>query len=389
MLPDSNQSTRKMKIPTLTRFIMILSVVLPGILASTAFAADPIRVGEFASLTGASASFGQSSHKGTELAIEEINASGGVLGRPIELVTEDDQSQAGQPATIVRKLISQDKVVAVLGEVASSKSLEAAPICQQNRIPMITPASTNPKVTEVGDYIFRVCFIDPFQGTVMSKFARENGWKKVAVLTDVKQDYSVGLAEFFIKDFLANGGQIVREQKYSTGDKDFKPQLTSIKASQPDAIFVPGYYAEVSLIAKQAKLLGIKVPLLGGDGWVGDSLLKVAGKSLDGSFFSSHFSSDDESPKVRSFVEKFKAKYGEVPDDMAALGYDSAMILADAIRTAGTTDSGPLRGTIAATAAHAGVTGKITLDAQRNASKSAVILKIGDGGFHFVKKVEP
>ncbi|MEI6279563.1 MAG: ABC transporter substrate-binding protein [Verrucomicrobiae bacterium] len=358
-------------------------------LAASWASAAPIPIGEFASLTGASASFGQSSHKGTALAIEEINAAGGVLGWPLQLITEDDQSQAGQPATIVRKLVSQDKVVAILGEVASSKSLEAAPICQQCRIPMISPASTNPKVTEVGDYIFRVCFIDPFQGTVMSKFARENGWKKVAVLTDVKQDYSVGLAECFIRDFKANGGEIVREQKYSTGDKDFKPQLTSIKAAQPDAIFVPGYYAEVSLIAKQAKIFGIKVPLLGGDGWVGDSLLKVAGKSLDGSFFSGHFSGDDAAPKVRNFVAKFQAKYGGTPDDMAALGYDSAMILADAIRRAGTTDPAALRDAIAATSGHDGVTGKITLDAQRNASKSAVILTIGDGGFHFVKKVGP
>ncbi|MEI6494201.1 MAG: ABC transporter substrate-binding protein, partial [Verrucomicrobiota bacterium] len=189
-------------------------------------AGDEIPIGEFASLTGASASFGQSSHKGTELAVAQINADGGVLGKKIRLITEDDQSQAGQPATIVRKLISQDNVVAILGEVASSKSLEAAPICQQNKIPMISPASTNPKVTEVGDYIFRICFIDPFQGTVVSKFARGRGWKKIAVLTDVKQDYSVGLAEFFVKDILANGGEIVREQKYSTGDKDFKPQLT-------------------------------------------------------------------------------------------------------------------------------------------------------------------
>ncbi|MFZ4683488.1 MAG: ABC transporter substrate-binding protein, partial [Terrimicrobiaceae bacterium] len=290
-----------------------------------ATAAEEIPIGEFASLTGGSASFGQSSHKGTELAVEEINAAGGVLGKKLKLITEDDQSQAGQPATIVRKLISQDKVVAILGEVASSKSLEAAPICQQNKIPMITPASTNPKVTEVGDYIFRICFIDPFQGTVMSKFARSKGWKKIAVLTDVKQDYSVGLAEFFVKDFTANGGEIVRDQKYSTGDKDFKPQLTSIKAAKPDAIFIPGYYAEVALIAKQARLLGIKVPLLGGDGWVGDSLLKVAGKSLDGSFFSCHFSADEQSPDTQNFVAKFKAKYGEIPDDMAALGYDSAM----------------------------------------------------------------
>jgi branched-chain amino acid transport system substrate-binding protein len=357
---------------------------------SAIIAQDEIVIGEYASLTGGSASFGQSSHKGTALAIDEINAAGGVLGKKLKLITEDDQSQAGQPATIVRKLISQDKAVAILGEVASSKSLEAAPICQQNKIPMISPASTNPKVTEVGDYIFRVCFIDPFQGTVMSKFAQSKGWKNIAVLTDVKQDYSVGLAEFFIKDFKESGGQIVKEQKYSTGDKDFKPQLTSIKAAKPDAMFVPGYYAEVSLIAKQARLLGIKAPLLGGDGWVGDSLLKVAGNALDGSFFSCHFSSDDKSPVVQGFVEKFKAKYnGETPDDMAALGYDSAMILADAIKRAGSTEPEKLREAIAATKDHQGITGKITLDEHRNANKPAVILTIGNGGFDFVETVAP
>ena len=357
---------------------------------SVIFAQDEIVIGEYASLTGGSASFGQSSHKGTALAIDEINAAGGVLGKKLKLITEDDQSQAGQPATIARKLISQDKAVAILGEVASSKSLEAAPICQQNKIPMISPASTNPKVTEVGDYIFRVCFIDPFQGTVMSKFAQSKGWKNVAVLTDVKQDYSVGLAEFFIKDFKESGGQIVKEQKYSTGDKDFKPQLTSIKAAKPDAIFVPGYYAEVSLIAKQARLLGIKAPLLGGDGWVGDSLLKVAGNALDGSFFSCHFSSADKSPVVQGFVEKFKAKYnGETPDDMAALGYDSAMILADALKRAGSTEPEKLRDAIAATKEHQGITGKITLDDHRNANKPAVILTIGNGGFDFVETVAP
>jgi branched-chain amino acid transport system substrate-binding protein len=370
----------------------ILSIVWLALIAaaSAIFAQEEIVIGEYASLTGGSASFGQSSHKGTALAIEEINAAGGILGKKLKLITEDDQSQAGQPATIARKLIAQDKAVAVLGEVASSKSLEAAPICQQNKVPMISPASTNPKVTEVGDYIFRVCFIDPFQGTVMSKFAQSKGWKNIAVLTDVKQDYSVGLAEFFIKDFKASGGQIVKEQKYSTGDKDFKPQLTSIKAAKPDAIFVPGYYAEVSLIAKQARLLGIKVPLLGGDGWVGDSLLKVAGNALDGSFFSCHYSSDDKSPIVQGFVEKFKAKYnGEVPDDMAALGYDSAMILADAIKRAGTTEPEKLRAAIAETKDHQGVTGKITLDAHRNANKPAVILTIGNGGFQFVETVAP
>src|SRR5688572_18061936 len=243
-----------------SKFLKLMFTLLAaGVSAS---AQEEIIVGEFASLTGGSASFGQSSHKGTQLAIDELNAAGGVLGRKFKLVTEDDQSLAGQPATIVRKLITQDKAIAILGEVASSKSLEAAPICQQNKIPMISPASTNPKVTEVGDYIFRICFIDPFQGTVMSKFALEKGYKKVALLTDVKQDYSVGLSEFFVKHFTANGGAIAKDQKFSTGDKDFKAQLTSIKSLKPDAIFVPGYYGEVSLIARQARQLQIKVPLL-------------------------------------------------------------------------------------------------------------------------------
>ena len=363
------------------RSTFLKSAIVLLLAGASVLAADEIAVGEFASLTGGSASFGQSSHKGTALAIDELNAAGGVLGRKFKLITEDDQSVAGQPATIVRKLISQDKVVAVLGEVASSKSLEAAPICQQNKVPMISPASTNPKVTEVGDFIFRICFIDPFQGTVMSKFALGKGWKKVAVLTDVKQDYAVGLAEFFVKNFTANGGTIVKDQKYSTGDKDFKAQLTSIKAAKPEAIFVPGYYAEVALIARQAKLLGIKVPLLGGDGWVGDSLLKVAGTALDGSFFSCHFSADDKSETTQDFVKKYQAKYGAVPDDMAALGYDSAVILAEAIKRAGTTDSAKLRDALAATKGHKGITGTITLDEQRNAQKPAVILGIGNGGF--------
>ncbi|MDX2109869.1 MAG: ABC transporter substrate-binding protein [Verrucomicrobiota bacterium] len=352
-------------------------------------AQEEIRVGEFASLTGASASFGQSSHKGTQLAIDEINAAGGVLGRKLKLITEDDQSQAGQPATIVRKLISQDKVIAILGEVASSKSLEGAPIAQQKGIPMITPASTNPKVTEVGDCIFRICFIDPFQGTVMAKFAHSRGWKRVAVLTDVKQDYSVGLAEFFIKGFTEKGGEIVKEQKYSTGDKDFKAQLTSIKATKPDAIFLPGYYGEVALIARQARMLGIKVPLLGGDGWEGDSLLKVAGNSLDGCFFSNHYSEEDTAPVIQEFVKKYKSKLNEVPDAMAALGYDSVYVLVEAIKRAGTTESKALRDAIAATKNFHGVTGVITLDANRNASKPAVILTIADGKFKYVESVAP
>jgi len=203
---------------------------------------DTILVGEFASLTGKEATFGISSHEGTLLAIEELNAAGGVLGKKLELKTEDDQSKAGEPANVVNKLISKDGVVAILGEVASSRSLEAAPICQQNGIPMISPASTNPKVTETGDFIFRVCFIDPFQGTVMANFATNTlKAKKVAVFTDVKSDYSKGLAKFFKEGFTKTGGQIVSELDFNGGDKDFKAQLTAIKSAAPDAVFVPGY----------------------------------------------------------------------------------------------------------------------------------------------------
>jgi len=202
--------------------------------------ATEIVIGEVAAMTGGTATFGTSSNAGTRMAIDEINAAGGLLGKKVRLVTEDDQSKQGEASTVTKKLISRDKVVAMLGEVASSKSLEMAPICQKAGIPMISPASTNPKVTEEGDYIFRICFIDPFQGTVMGKFANARGWKRVAILTDVKADYSVGLTQYFKEYFAKNGGTITGEQSYSSGDKDFKAQLTALKAGAPDAIFASG-----------------------------------------------------------------------------------------------------------------------------------------------------
>jgi branched-chain amino acid transport system substrate-binding protein len=355
-----------------------------------AAAGDVIKVGEFASLTGSEATFGQSSHQGTQMAVDDLNAAGGVLGKKIQLLTEDDQSQAGQPATVVRKLISRDGVMAILGEVASSKSLEAAPICQQYHIPMISPSSTNPKVTETGDYIFRVCFIDPFQGTVMANFARKTlKLNTAAVLTDVKSDYSLGLAKFFKAGFIADGGKIVAEQNYSAGDKDFNAQLTAIKAENPDGIFVPGYYTEVGLIALQARQLGITVPLFGGDGWESSSLVPIGGKALEGCYFSTHYSPEDSSPAVQDFVKRFRARYHETPDAMAALGYDSAMILADAIKRAGSTDGAKVAAALAATKDFAGITGKITIDANRNASKPAVILTIKDGQFKYVETIAP
>ncbi|MCC7375275.1 MAG: ABC transporter substrate-binding protein [Verrucomicrobiales bacterium] len=352
---------------------------------------NTIPIGEYASLTGKEATFGQSSHSGTLLAVEEINAAGGVLGKKLELKTEDTQSKAGEPATVVRKLITRDSVVAVLGEVASSRSLEAAPIAQQFKIPMISPSSTNPKVTEVGDYVFRVCFIDPFQGTVMANF----GWntlkvRKVAVLTDVKSDYSLGLAQYFNERFKQLGGQIVVEQSFSGGDKDFKAQLTAIKAAGPDGLFVPAYYTDVGLIARQAKELGINFPIFGGDGWESPKLIEIGGEAIEGKFYSTHYSPEDPSQSVRDFVTRFKARFkGEVPDAMAALGYDSVLVLVDAIKRAGSAEPAKIRDALAATKDFEGVTGKTTIDAQRNASKAAVIITVKNGQFAFVEKVNP
>ena len=349
-----------------------------------------IKVGEFASLTGKEKTFGMSSHEGTELAFEEINKAGGVLGKQIELLTEDNQSKAGEPANIVNKLISRDGVVAILGEVASSRSLEAAPIAQEAKIPMISPASTNPKVTEVGDYIFRVCFIDPFQGTVMANFAINTlKVKKVAILTDAKSDYSKGLAKYFKEQFTKNSGVISSELDYNGSDKDFKAQLTTIKGAAPDAVFIPGYYTDVALIAIQAQEIGLSIPLFGGDGWESDNLLQVAGKAIEGHYFSTHCSPEDTSSKMTSFVAAYKAKYIKIPDAMAALGYDSAYVLAEAIKRAGTTEGPKLRDAIAATKDFEGVTGKFSLNEKRDAVKSAAILQIKDGKFKFLETIAP
>jgi branched-chain amino acid transport system substrate-binding protein len=354
-------------------------------------AESTIKVGEFASLTGKEAAFGQSSHKGTLLAIDAINAGGGLLGKKLELVYEDDRSTPGESATIAKKLITRDKVIAILGEVASGRSLEAAPIAQANGIPMISPSSTNPKVTETGDYIFRVCFTDPFQGKLLAEFAKRSlKAQKVAIFSDVSAPYSVGLAQYFREPFLANGGQVVSEQKYTGGDKDFKAQLTAIKATKPDVIFVPGYYTDAGLIVAQARQLGITAPLFGGDGWEAPELLEIAGSALEGTYYSTHFSAENDDPKVQQFVSDFRARYGgETPDAMAALGYDSAMVLADAIKRAGTTEGPKLRDAIAATRDYAGLTGKTTLDAQRNATKSAVIITVKDGKFKYLETIAP
>jgi branched-chain amino acid transport system substrate-binding protein len=358
---------------------------------STAAAGGEILVGEYGSLTGGQATFGQSTHNGIMVAIDEINAAGGVNGRKLKVMTEDDQSKADEAANAVTKLISQNAVVAVLGEVASSNSLAAAPICQNSKVPMITPSSTNVAVTQKGDYIFRMCFVDPYQGEAMANYlSKQVGYKRAAILIDVKSDYSTGLASFFEKTFLANGGQIVATQSYSQGDSDFRSQLTAIKAANPEAIFVPGYYNDIGQIAIQARDLGIKAPLAGGDGWESPKLIEIGGKSLEGCFYSNHYHVDDPAPAVKEFVQKYTDRYGAKPDSLAALGYDSTRVLADAMKRAGSTDGPKLRDAIAATKNFPGVTGIITLGPDRNPiNKKLVVLEIKGGTTVLKAVVDP
>ncbi len=369
---------------------LVALAALVSALACGGDAAAPhaIRVGHVASLTGDTATFGRSADRGMRLAIEELNARGGVLGRPIELITEDDRSVTEEARSAAQKLLQRDRVVALLGEVASSRSLAAAPEAQRAKVPMISPASTNPKVTEVGDYVFRTCFIDPFQGAVMARFAADElGARRVAILFDFKQDYSVGLADFFRRTFAELGGEIVADERYTSGDIEFRAQLTTIRAASPDAIFVPGYYTELGLIARQARELGIEVPLLGGDGWDSEKTLEIGGAAVEGYFFSTHYAADSDSPAVQEFVKRYRDAHGELPDAMGALGYDTARILADALARAGSTDGPKLRDAIAATRDFEGVTGRISLDEQRNARKDAVVLRIENGRFRYHRTI--
>ena len=369
-----------------------------AVLAASTFLALPLRlaaqetikIGEFASLTGKEATYGQNAHKGTLLAIEETNAAGGVLGRKLELITEDDQSKPGEAATVVKKLISREKVVAVLGEITSGRTLEAAPICQNARIPLVSPGATATQVTARGDYIFRVCFIDEFQGTVMAKFARETlKLNRVAILSSVSSAQSVGLAKYFRERFTADGGTLALEQKYGEGDKDFRAQLTAIKAAGVEGVFVPGYYAEAALIARQARDLGLTAHFMGVDGWESPELVAVGGAAVEGAYLSTHYSPENKSSAVVDFNTRFRARWGVDTNALSALGYDSAMVLIDALKRAGTTEGPKLRDALAATKDFSGATGRITFDAQRNPTKSAVVLTVKNGHYAFVQDVHP
>jgi branched-chain amino acid transport system substrate-binding protein len=371
------------------RSVFLWSVILLAGLSSVR-GDEPIKIGEVNPITGAIGQYGMTCHQGIQLAVEQVNANGGVLGRQIDLVTEDNQSKPGQTATIIRKFVTQDKVVAIVGELTSSGTLEGGPVAQTAKIPMVSPLATNPKVTEIGDYIFRVCFIDEFQGRLMARFALENlHAKKAATLTDTKQDYSVGLTGFFKETFANGAGRIVREQSYISGDTDFRAQLTSIKAAEPEVVFVPGYYPEVGIILKEARQLGLTIPFIGCEAWDNSTLLQVAGKAADGCYFSNQFSASDPAPVVQEFDQTYRAKFGTLPDNFAALGYDAASVVLDAIRRAGTTNPSAIRDALAATKDYPGVSGNITIDAKRNASKPAVIMEIKNQAVQYFEKINP
>jgi branched-chain amino acid transport system substrate-binding protein len=358
-----------------------------------------LQVGHFACLTGSTAMFGQTTEKGVRLAEDEINRAGG--GLQVKVQTLDDASQKEQAVPVVTRLISQYGANAIVGEVASSRSIAAAPIADSRQVPMVSPSSTNPDVTvdprtkQTHPYVFRVCFTDPFQGAVIAQFVRNNlKLSKAAVLKDVKNAYSVGLADGFRKRFTELDGQLVAEEAYAEGDKDFHSQLTRIQGQSPEVLIVPGYYNDAGLIVQQARTLGLKVPIVGGDGWDSPTLTQGSEKYFTDCYFSNHFSPEEKRPGVQAFVDTYKAKYpGELPNALSALGYDAVKLLVDAVRRAKTMERGALKDALAATKDYAGVTGQITIDAQHNAIKPAVVVRVditgGKTTFPVVATISP
>ena len=348
-------------------------------------AGDSIKVGAAFELTGNVANYGKSTNEGLKLAIDEINKAGGVNGKQISLVESDNKSEPAESGNAVTKLITQNKVAAIVGPATSGCVNAATPIATSNKIPYIAPCATAPNITndngKVKEFVFRACFIDPFQGQVMAVFADKTlKVKNVAIFYDSSSDYSKGLAEVFQKTFEGKGGKIVAKEAFLGKDVDFKAALTKLKASNPDALYIPGYYEEVSKIIKQAREMGITCPLIGSDGWESPKLAEIAGKdALKDCYYVSAFNAKDEDPSVQDFIKKFKAKYQKDPDIFAMQGYNAGLILADAIKRAGTTDGTKLAKAIAETKDLQIASGKLTFDANHNPVMPALIIAIENG----------
>lgn len=347
---------------------------------------EAIKIGLNMELSGAVAEYGAKGTNGAMLAIEDANKAGGVLGKQIEAIKMDNKSDNAEAASVAANLASKS-VVGYIGSMTTGKTLAAAEVVKSNKIPMVSPTATatevtiDPQTNKTREYVFRVCFLDPFQGQVMAKFADDNlQAKSAAILMDTSNDYSKGLAKAFKEYFTKQGGTIVAEEGYVEKDKEFKATLTKIKGKKPDVVFVPGYYNEVGLIVKQGRELGITVPFLGGDGWGSPQLMQIAGAAaLNNTFFCNHFSASSTDPKVQAFVKAFKAKYGVEPDGFAALGYDAAGLMIDAIKRAGAPDTAKITQALAATSGYQGVAGTITMDKNHNPVKTAVIIELKDG----------
>ena len=383
----------------------VLTMMCAGLLVASVFAGcggsekkaeDTIKVGADIELTGGSASYGKSAQNAIKLAFDQVNAKGGVLGKKMELVVADNKSEAAEATNAMQKLVAQDKVVAVIGPNLSSAVIASTAVNTGAKVLVISPMGTNPNVTvgkdgKTKDFMFRACFIDPFQGTVMASFAKNTlGAKKVAVLIDNSSDYSKGLAQFFEEAFVKAGGTIVSKEAYLQKDTDFKATLTKIKATEPDMIYVPGYYQEVGLIVKQGREMGVTVPMAGGDGWDSAKLPEIAGKtSLNDTYFSSLYSAEDTSQLNTDFVAAYKKAYNEKPDVFAALAYDSAMLVVNAIKTANSTDTVKIKDAMAKTSGFNGVAGGVTFDAQHNPVKSAFIIEFKNGEQTFKTKINP
>ena len=354
-------------------------------------AASALKIGAIFPLSGDQSTFGEESYNGLELAISDLKAADPALASQITVVKEDEKSNPIDAGNAVKKALNVDKVDIVLGTVASSNTLSMTEAVMAAGKPLISHASTNPTVTKKGDLIFRSCFIDPFQGSVLANFALNNlGKKKAAILLDHKSDYSKGLAQFFETAFKAGGGEIVATEAYEAGKKDFKTQLTKIRGRKPDVLLVPGYYQEVGLIMKQAQQMGLKVTMLGGDGWDSPTLYELAGaEAVKDHYFSSHFAADDKDPLVQKFVGAYTARYKKPPGAMAALGYDAYLIVADAFKRAGSNDPQALKKALSTTRNFKGVSGVTTINASRDAEKEAVVLKTEANRAVFSARVSP
>lgn len=381
---------KKLAILSILTSIVVSASIFSG--CAKAGSSNEIKIGVVLPLTGEIATYGQSSKNALDLLQEQVNKAGGVLGKNIKLVYEDDENQPTKSTNAITKLIDSEKVSAIIGSVSSGACIAIGPIATKNKIPMITPTATSEKVTtDGGEYVFRSCYIDSFQGMVVAKYAAEDlKAKKAAIFYDLGSDYSKGLADTFEKVFKEKGGTIVAKEAYNTTDKDFKAQLTKIKGLDPEVIFLPEYYNAVGLIATQARALGIKAVLMGADGWDSDKLVEVGGDAINGGYFSNHYSPDDTAKEVVDFIKSYKAKYGEnkTPDALAVLAYDAGKILFEAIKNANSTDGAKIKDALKATNLSV-VAGNITFDSNRNPIKGAVIIKMEAGKQKFVKKVNP